>query len=74
MGKWKSRSEGEVVQIKFLKPTEAKSHSESGRVEAWKLGESTADEKAAWPKETDKEQVTVRNRKQVCWVGTQSQR
>lgn len=36
MGKWKSQSEGEVVQIKFPKPTKAKSHFEKWG--GWKHG------------------------------------
>lgn len=36
MGKWKSQSEGDVVQVRFPKPTKAKSHFENGG--GWKPG------------------------------------
>lgn len=36
MGKWKPQSEGEVVQIKFPKPTKTKSHFEKWG--GWKHG------------------------------------
>lgn len=74
MSKWKSQSEGEVVQIKFPKPTKTKSHFEKWG--GWTHGSCEGMvqhmEKVAWWKETDKEQVTVRNTKWICLVGTQS--